>query len=154
MKKIFVILSIMSLSVCSFANEFSIHSTKQKFKISFKAKYPQKKFKDSKHEKYKKVKEEAVKEIYPHKVPDDLFINPVKKAVVYKKMKDKIKIKDKGKSMKEKLKFYLKTDPKFKSQAEGEIAETAVASISQEMPFGADTMEYSEVLESSAVSEL
>ena len=154
MKKIFVILSIMSLSVCSFANESLIHSTKQKFKVSFKAKYPQKEFIETKHDKYKKVKEEAVKEVYPDNVPEDLFINPVKKAVLYKKVKDKIKLKDEGKVSEEKLKFYLNSDPKFKSQVEGEEEETAIASISQEMPTAAGMTESAEVLESSEVSEL
>ena len=154
MKKIFVILGIMSLSVCSFGNESLIHSSKQKFELSFKAKYPQKEFVETKHDNYKKLKEEAVKEVYPGQVPQDLFINPVKKAVVYKKVKDKIKQKDEGKVTEEKLKFYLNSDPKFKSQSEGEVEETAIASISQEMPTSAEMIDSAEVLESSEVGEL
>ena len=154
MKSFIMLIGLMSLSMSTFADGGLLHATKQKHKQKFEAKYPTKEFKDSKHGKYKKVKEEAVKEIYPDKVPNDLFINPIKKTVIYKKMKDKIKVKDEGKPASEKLKFYLKSDPKFMSQAEGELEETAVASISDAMPSVSSVVSTSEVVESSQVSEL
>ena len=138
----------------AFADGGLLHATKQKHKQKFEAKYPTKEFKDSKHGKYKKVKEEAVKEIYPDKVPNDLFINPIKKTVIYKKMKDKIKVKDAGKPASEKLKFYLKSDPKFMSQGAGELEETAVASISDAMPSSSTIESSVETVESAQVGEL
>ena len=149
-----MLIGLMLLSMSSFADAGILHATKQKHKQKFEAKYPSKKFKDSKHGKYKKVKEEAVKEIYPDKVPNDLFNNPVKKSIIYKKMKDKIKVKDEGKPASKKLKFYLKSDPKFMSQREGEIEETALASISDSVPSVSSVENTSSVVESSQVGEL
>ena len=69
-------------------------------------------------------------------------------------MKDKIKVKDEGKPASKKLKFYLKSDPKFMSQGEGQLEETAVASISDAMPSISSVENTSIVVESYQVGEL